>query len=311
MKNSKLVSIVVPVFNEEANIDPFVREVGEVFQELPYDYQILFVDDGSKDGTPLKIRELARKESRVKGLSLSRNFGSHSAITAGLLHAQGDAVVIMAVDLQDPPEVIRDFISKWEEGHEVVWGVRKNRQDAKGRMFLTAIFYRLLRKIALPDYPVEGTGSFCLIDKKVQESIGRFEERNRVIFGLISWAGFKQTLVYYNRPSRQQGKSKWRFRKLVKTGIDVFTAYSYVPVRISAYMGILFLLVSLATILYVVANWYFKRDVVPGWSTLMISIFALGGAQLLSLGIIGEYIWRISEEVKNRPNFILRDRIGF
>jgi len=165
--------------------------------------------------------------------------------------------------------------------------------------------------IALPEYPIEGTGSFCLIDRKVIESIRSFGERNRVIFGLISWAGFKRANVYYDRKGRQRGESKWNYRKMLKTGFDVLTSFSYIPLRLSMVVGIIFLVVSVSMSLYVFIDWFIRRNVEPGWPSLMISIYLIAGIQMLFLGVIGEYIWRISEDVKKRPIFIVRDRIGF
>ncbi len=308
--NSKLISIIVPVFNESPNIRPFHQAIVKVFEAVPYRYELLFVDDGSYDNTYALIGEMAGSHPEVKALSLSRNFGSHNAITAGLRHCQGDAAVIMAVDMQDPPQTVLEFLKKWEEGFEVVWGIRKSRQDSRRKKIGSTLFYRLLRLIAIRDYPVQGTGSFCLLARKVYEALNTFPERNRVIFGLVAWTGFRQTNVYYDRASRLEGSSKWNFLRIFKTGIDVFTAYSYIPLRIMSCMGIFSLLLSAAVIFYAFMNWCLKKHVEPGWTTLIISIFGLGGVQMLFLGIIGEYLWRISEDVKCRPIFIIRDQIG-
>lgn len=310
-KVPKLISFVIPVFNEEASLLPFIGELRATLTKIPYDYEVVFVDDGSQDSSWEKLSELAKADSRIRALSLSRNFGSHSAITAGLHHARGDATVILAADLQDPPGVVLQFVKKWEEGFEVVWGVRKKRKDLGIKKFLSALFYRLLKAVALPEYPVGGTGSFCLIDKKVRDSLGEFGEKNRVVFGLISWTGFKQEKVFYDRGDRPYGKSKWSLGKMFKTGIDAFTAYSYIPLRLSTYVGIFFLFISMAIILYISVDWFVRRNVLKGWTTLMISIYLLGGTQLLFLGIIGEYLWRISQDVKDRPLFIVREQIGF
>lgn len=310
-KVPKLISFVIPVFNEEESLLPFVDGLRATLTKIPHDYELIFVDDGSRDSSWEKLGELVKSDSRIRALSLSRNFGSHSAITAGLFHARGDATIILAADLQDPPDVVLQFIEKWEKGFEVVWGVRKRRKDSGIKKFLSALFYRLLRALALPEYPAEGTGSFCLIDKKVRESLREFGEKNRVVFGLISWAGFKQDRVFYDREGRSHGKSKWSLGKMFKTGIDAFTAYSYIPLRLSTYAGVFFLFISLSVILFVTVDWFVRRNVLKGWTTLMISIYFLGGTQLLFLGIIGEYLWRISQDVKGRPLFIVREQIGF
>ena len=307
----KLISFIVPVFNEENNIPNFVSALREMMKKASYEYELIFIDDGSSDRSFEEIRGLSQTDSRIKALALSRNFGSHSAITAGLHCSQGDASVVLAADMQDPPPVVLQFIKKWEEGFEVVWGVRKKRADSKSKKFFSGLFYRLFRKWANSDYPLGGTGSFCLIDRKVRESVKECRESNRVVFGLIAWAGFKQAEVGYDRPERQFGLSKWSPGKMLKAAIDALTAYSYIPLRLSVYVGIFFLFISISIIFYVFIDWFFHRNVQPGWPTLMISIYLLGGTQLLFLGVIGEYIWRISQDVKGRPNFIVREQIGF
>ncbi|MBD3180945.1 glycosyltransferase [Candidatus Poribacteria bacterium] len=309
--SKKLCSIVMPVYNEELNLHKFFERLTEAIKDINCEFEFVFVDDGSKDNSFNIISEFSRKDPRVKGLKFSRNFGSHVAITAGLDHVQGDAAVIMAVDLQDPPEVISKFIQEWENGNQIIWGVRAGRKDPILKKITSALFYRILRKIALPNYPKQGTGSFCLLDKKIIEVFCNFKERHRVTFGIVSWSGFKQIEVPYVREERYAGKSKWSFRKLLKSSIDTFASFSYFPIRVISYFGITVSFFSFLFAIYVILRKIIHGARVSGWPSLMVSIMFLGGVQLITLGVIGEYVWRIFEEVKKRPLYIMDEKIGF
>jgi dolichol-phosphate mannosyltransferase len=218
--------------------------------------------------------------------------------------------VILAADLQDPPETIPDFVAAWREGSEIVWGAREARDDPAGRRVLARIFYGLVRRYALPGYPKSGTGSFCLIDRTVVEAFREFEEHNRMTFGIIAWSGFSQTQVPYRRAPRHAGESKWSLAALVKAAIDTFVAFSYAPLRFISYFGILVSVFSFVFGVYVVVEYALYGTKLTGWPSLMAGILFFGGVQLLTLGVVAEYIWRISEESKRRPLYLVRDRLG-
>ncbi len=309
-----LLTILIPAFNEEQNIPLVHQEVARLADQLQADFglatEVLFVDDGSTDRTFELISSLADQDSRCRGLRLSRNFGSHAAIAAGLNHAAGDAAVILAADLQDPPHIVHEFVRLWLDGFHVVWGVRETRDDPLARRMFARIFYGLIRSLALPQYPKSGTGSFCLLDRCVIDALKQFPERNRVTFGLVYWAGFRQVSVSYRRQRRQAGRSKWNTARMITAALDVLLSFSYQPVRIISYLGIL---ISLGTFLMgmaIVGLWLFRGIQTPGWASTITVVLFLGGVQLMVLGVLGEYIWRISEDSKARPIYLIMDQVG-
>jgi glycosyltransferase involved in cell wall biosynthesis len=308
-KRQPFISVVVPVFNEEMNIAQFYNALTAAFAGVDCRLEVIFVDDGSNDSTFLLLRELALRDSRVRALQFSRNFGSHAAITAGLHQARGDAAVIISVDLQDPPDLIRAFIDKWSEGFHVVWGVRASREDPWSKKLYARIFYGLIRKIALPHYPPEGM-DFGLIDRKVIQAFNGFHEANRLVTAMLVWAGFRQATIPYHRSARERGVSKWSIGKRVKSAIDVIVSFSYFPIRFISYLGIL---VSLLSFLYA-AFLIFRRFVFglggAGWPSVMVTVLFLGGIQLIVLGVLGEYIWRTSDQVRSRPLYIVMEEVG-
>ncbi len=306
-----LISIVIPLLNEEDNLPVLYRRLAEVTAVEPVDWEFVFVDDGSRDNSFGVLEELYGYDRRIKVVSFTRNFGSHVGIAAGLQAASGDAAVIMAADLQDPPEVVHQFLEQWRLGYKVVWGVRALRDDPLGKRLFAGLFYRLIRRVALPDYPEQGTGSFCLLDRDVIDAFGSFRERNRVTFGLISWSGFSQTQVPYERPKRHSGVSKWSFGHQVKAAMDTILAFSYTPVRLISFLGILVSLFSFLWVVIVVIRRLLGETLVPGYAALMVAVLFLGGMQLVVLGILGEYLWRILEEVRGRPLYVARRRLGF
>lgn len=301
------LSLVIPVFNEEQILSTFLKEVHATLSEQDLELEILFIDDGSSDGTLPWLREQAKSNKRVRYLSLSRNFGSHAAVAAGLAHATGDAAVILAADLQDPLPTVLEFIAKWREGYQVVWGVRESRDDPPLYRLWARCYYALLRVLAFPNYPKEGTGSFCLIDRKVIDSVNRFTEHNRLTFGIISLVGFRQSYVRYRRPARIAGQSKWDFPRRIQAALDSFVAYSFLPIRLISYFGFIMSGLSFLAIIYVVASWILRGTKLVGWPSLVAAILFLGGIQALMLGTIGEYIWRIGEDVKARPIYIVKE----
>lgn len=306
MNAQPLVTLLVPVFNEEAAIPFFLQKVEPVLAGCPSRFEILFVNDGSRDGTAASLAAAAASDPRVRILELSRNFGKEAAMTAGLDHAEGDAVIPIDVDLQDPPELIPLFIDKWLEGFAVVYGQRRSRRSESWLRQTTARlyygFYNSLSPVKIPS----NVGDFRLMDRSVVEVLRRLPERNRFMKGLFAWAGFPSACIPYERPQRAAGTSKWSYWKLWNFALDGLLSFSTVPLRVWSYLGALIALCSLAFGAYVMGQTLlFGRDV-PGYASLMTALSFLGGIQLISLGIIGEYIGRIFLEVKGRPLYVLR-----
>lgn len=305
----KLVSIVVPVYDEETNVQPFYDALTAALPGSGFNIEIIFVDDGSSDRTFQMIGDLATLDPRVKAIRFSRNFGSHPALMAGLRWAGGDAAVMISVDLQDPPELIPELIEKWKEGFHVVWAVREGREDPFLKKAFARGFYKLFRKIALANYPAGGM-DFGLFDRRILDNLKTLNELNHFITGMIIWLGFRQTSVPYNRRGRHSGSSKWSFAKRVKNALDAIISFSYVPIRFISYLG---LLVSAISFLYgtflVIRRALFGLGTL-GWPSVMVAVLFLGGVQLTMLGILGEYIWRGTEQMKGRPQYIVMEAIG-
>jgi dolichol-phosphate mannosyltransferase len=306
-----LLAIVVPVHNEHDNLEAFHAQVTAVMRELgEYDWEFVFVDDGSRDGSFSVLSMLHERDPRVNALRFPRNFGSHVAIAAGIDRARGDAAVIMAADLQDPPALIRDFVARWRDGYDVVWGARSGRDDGAFRAWAMGRFYTAVRRFAIPTYPKGGTGSFCLITKPVMDAFRQMNERNRLTFGLIAWAGFKETQVPYHRPSRLVGASSWTTSKMVKAAMDTFISFSLFPIRAITYLGLSVSALSFLFGFYVLLNKLLYGTRVMGWSSVMLTVLLLGGVQLVMIGVLGEYLWRILEESRGRPLYIVERTIG-
>ena len=305
-----LISIVVPVYNEQDNIDNFYNEVVKHMEQLSYCFELIFVDDGSSDATPLILERLATDDKRVRALIMARNFGHQVALTCGLDHAQGEAVITMDGDMQHPPEMIPLLIDKWEEGFQVVQTVRVNTEGVSWFKNVTSgMFYKLMN--ALSNVQVtEGGSDFRLLDKQVVDSFRRFRERARFIRGMISAIGYRQTNIEFIAPKRFAGQSKFSLKKMLHFALDGITAYSKTPLRFAFYMGIILGSGSIALTVHVLYIKLFTVEAVPGWATITASILLLGGVQLAGIGIIGEYVGRIFEEVKQRPLYWLRAEIG-
>lgn len=303
------LSIVVPVFNEESNVEPFYQAVKPVLLSLGLSSDIIFVDDGSTDRSFERISALAKNDATVKCLRFSRNFGSHAALTAGLRRTRADAAVIISADLQDPPELIPDLVRRWRDGAHVVWAVREGRDDPYLRRLFAAAFYRLFRRLALPNYPAAGM-DFGLFDRKVLDQLNSFEEVNHFVTGLIVWLGFRQDQVPYHRRARARGYSKWPFRKRLRTALDAFLSFSGAPVRVISTAGMLLLLLALAGGAWLSADWIAGR-MVSTPRLIVVSVLFLAGLQLATLGVLGEYIYRGLEQTKGRPPFVVMDAIGF
>ncbi len=317
VNNSKTLSIVIPTFKSEVNLSPLTDRLEGVLSGLKYKHEIIFVNDHSPDNTKSLLREICSKNSNIKMIGMSRNFGQQVAISAGLQYAKGDAIIIMDDDLQDPPEFIPELVKKWEEGYEVVYAVRKSRQENFLKRSLYRLFYKVMVKLSNIAIPID-SGDFGLIDKKIVTIINSMPERDRFVRGLRAWVGFKQTGIECDRSARHKGKPAYTFLKIVKLSMDGLLSMSNVPIRISsaiglmvsgiAFLGFIFtLLQRIITYLYPdnpIAVW-------PGMSTIVLSILFLGGVQLLSIGILGEYIGRIYNDVKQRPLFLVEEAIGF
>jgi dolichol-phosphate mannosyltransferase len=305
------ISVVAPVYNEEQLLPEFYRRVVETLEPLDEPFEIVLVNDGCHDRSPLIMRQLHEEDGRVKVLNFSRNFGHQIAITAGTDYAKGRAVVVIDSDLQDPPEVIRDLVERWHEGYQVVYAVRSEREgETWFKKFTASAFYRLITSITSVEIPVD-TGDFRLMDRKVVDSLSGIREYHRFMRGLSVWVGFKQIGVTYKRDARKAGSSKYPIRKMIRFAFDGITSFSYLPLQLATYFGfsvaglsVLFIL--LATILRLSGIEAFK-----GQATTLVSVLFMGGVQLIFLGIIGEYLGRIYNEVRHRPLYIIAEALGF
>lgn len=300
-------SIVAPIYNEFDNLPELYRRVKEVMDSTGEPWELILVDDGSRDGSSERIRELAREDPRVRPVIFARNFGHQLAVTAGLDYSRGDAVTIIDSDLQDPPEVILDLIAKWREGYEVVYATRTEREGETWFKLLTArVFYQLIARITDVDIPAD-TGDFRLLDRKVVNVMKQMRERHRFLRGMSVWVGFRQTGVGYKRAARFAGETKYPIKKMLKFANDAITGFSYAPLQLATYLG--FLAAGLATIAIPIVIILRATGVhaFEGQASTLIAVLFLGGVQLISLGILGEYIGRIYDEAKGRPLYIVRE----
>lgn len=305
-----LYSVVIPLYNEEEVVLECIRRVSGVLEDIDGDYEVIFVNDGSHDRTMELVQKECEKNRKLKVLSFSRNFGHQIAITAGMDHAQGDAVIVMDADLQDPPEVIKDLIAKYKEGYDVVYAVRSKRKgETFFKKFTSKVFYRFLRYMCSIDIPVD-TGDFRLISRKVCNVMKSLTERNRYVRGLVSWVGFKQAAVEYVREERFAGETKYPLRKMLKLSMDGITSFSTKPLTMSKNLGFLTAAAGFIYMIVVVLQKFVFGRTVQGWASLAVLILLLGGIQLIMLGFIGEYIARIFDESKNRPLYIIEEKIN-
>lgn len=309
--NKKLLSIVVPVYNEQEVIDEAFKRLLGVFKDYFMDVEYIFINDGSKDDTYFKLREMAKKNPGVRIINFARNFGHQIAITAGMDYAKGDAVVIIDADLQDPPEVILKMVEKWQEGYEVVFGKRLQREgETFFKKFTAKMFYRFLDSMTDVKLPVD-VGDFRLIDRKVCNAMKCLPERSRYVRGLVSWVGFKQTSVEYRREKRFAGETKYPLSKMIKLAGDGIFSFSYKPLKLATFAGMLVSAFSFIYLIVVLAQKFIKNDVASGWaSSIAVSLF-FNGVMLIVMGIMGEYVGRIYEEVKARPLYIVGELVGF
>jgi glycosyltransferase involved in cell wall biosynthesis len=309
------LSIIIPIFNEAAVIEELHRRLREVMNQLGKlvrSWEVIFIDDGSKDASLSMLREIARTEPRFKIVSFARNFGHQMAITAGLDKAEGDAVVIMDADLQDPPEVVGEMIARWREGFDVVYGVRRTRAgETYFKKVTAAVFYRLLRAmLGGISIPVDA-GDFRLVSRPVVLTLRALRERHRFVRGMVAWVGFKQSALYYDREARFAGETKYPFSKMLRFALDAITSFSIVPLRLASWLGVATALVAIVYAIAIVYIKVFLGGVVQGWTTLMLAVALGTSAQLIMTGILGEYVGRIYEEIKRRPLYVTAELVNF
>jgi glycosyltransferase involved in cell wall biosynthesis len=303
-------SIVAPVFNEIGSIEEFYKTIVSVMNPLKQRWELVLVDDGSTDGSTDKIRELAAKDGHVKAIIFARNFGHQIAVTAGLDYSLGDAVIIIDADLQDPPDVMLNLIAKWKEGNEVVYAVRRKREgESWFKLASASLFYRLIFRITDVNIPLD-TGDFRLIDRKVVDIMGQMRERHRFLRGMAAWVGFRQVGVEYDRKERFAGKTKYPFSKMFKLALNAITSFSYFPLQVATYLGFICAGISTLAIPVVAYLRLSNQAALHGQATTLIAVLFLGGVQLITLGILGEYIGRIYDEAKGRPLYIVSEAPG-
>lgn len=304
-----LLSVVLPIFNEQENLGTLVSRLVAALDPLELTYELIFVDDGSRDASVTQLRALAQRDSRVVLIELSRNFGHQTAVTAGLDFARGQGVIIMDSDLQDPPEALPQFIAKWRDGHDVVYAIRAGRKEGWLMRSAYAAFYRLLQRVAQVEIPLDA-GDFCIMDRRVVDLLNGMPERNRFVRGIRSWVGLDQVGLVYERHGRNAGRSKYTFSRLMYLALDGLVSFSFLPLRIITVIGLtISLLAIVAAIIYTI-----QRITVglypPGFATIIVAVLFLAGIQLITTGVIGEYIGRIFDEVKRRPLYVVHRVTG-
>jgi dolichol-phosphate mannosyltransferase len=306
--NKTSISIVVPAYNEEKNILILYQRLKKALREISNSYEIIIIDDGSKDNTLKNIQKLSKKDKKVKGISFSRNFGHMSALSAGIKRSTGKKVALIDADLQDPPEVIPKMWKKSNQGYEVVYGIKKKRKEGAAKKILFDGFYKILETLSNYKMP-SNVGTFSLIDRRVVEVINNIPEKNKYLSGLRAWVGFKQTGIIYEREKRSYDQAS-SFKKLFKLASDAIFSFSYIPLRIASIIGIICATIALIGIIAVIMLRLFFGWGIVGWASTLVTILLFSSIQLITLGIIGEYLARIYDEVKNRPEYVIKEMIG-
>ncbi len=309
----KTISLVVPMYQEDKVVNECYKRLTEVLNSIEnYDYEIICINDGSKDKTLELLEEIASRNNKVKILSFARNFGHQQAVTAGLKYVSGDAIVIIDADLQDPPETIPEMLKLWEEGYQVIYGKRKTREGESSFKLLTAkMFYKTLNALSDVDIPKD-TGDFRLVDRQVVDVINSLPEHNKFLRGLWSWCGFKQIPYEYERKERFAGETKYPLKKMLKLASDGIISFSTKPLKFVGALGLIAIAISICIMIYTLISFIFKlNNLTAGWTSLMVAITFFAGVQLLSIWIMSEYIARIHEESKNRPQYIIEKKINF
>ena len=304
-QNIPEISVIIPIYNEEKNIFNLYDRLSGVMKTLGKAYEFIFVNDGSRDNSLALIKTLAQRDEKVKYIDFSRNFGHQIAVSAGLDHTSGEAVVVIDADLQDPPELIIELYNKMQEGYEVVYARRRKRQGENFmKLFTAKWFYRILAKITSVEIPVD-TGDFRIMSHKIVQVLRNMPERNKFLRGQISWAGFRQTYVEYDRSERVEGVTGYTYSKMIRLALDGITSFSDFPLKVATMAGFTVSGVAFLVMLYALYVHYVSEDTVPGWTSIILAVLFLGGIQLISIGIIGEYISRVSNNVRNRPLYIV------
>jgi len=306
----RLLSLVIPLFNEEEVFEALKKRVVQFCQKSDCDVEVILVNDGSRDGTQACVEKWADMDARIKGLCFARNFGHQVAVTAGLEHASGDAVVILDADLQDPPEVIHEMLLRYQEGYDVVYGQRAER--AGETMFKRAtafVFYRLMRLLIHPDLPADA-GDFRLMSRPVVKALLQMRERHRFLRGMVAWLGFAQTAIQYSRAGRAAGRTKYNLRKMIGLAWNASVSFSPLPLRVSLLTGVLIALAGACYGVYAIIHALVIQDTVPGWTTLVVLLCLIGGWILISIGVLGEYVAKIFEEAKGRPLYVVAKKIN-
>jgi dolichol-phosphate mannosyltransferase len=306
------LSIVIPCYKEEQVLIETHKRLSQALAKLQdYDYELVYIDDGSPDQTLAILRKIQQNDLKVRVVSFSRNFGHQVAVTAGLEHSKGDAVVVIDADLQDPPEIIPEMLALWRNGADVVYGVRTDREgESRFKRFTAKMFYRIINRLSDTPIPID-TGDFRLMDRRAVEALLSMPERDRCIRGMVAWVGFRQESVKYRRASRFAGTTKYPLRKMIRFATDGILSFSLVPLKIATWMGLVVATLSLLGIIYALVVRLMTKMWVAGWAFLIIAILFLGGIQLVFLGVMGEYLGRVYGEVKRRPLYFVKERIGF
>ena len=307
------LNVVIPCYNEEEVLHESYKRFTKVLTDASFDYSLLFVNDGSQDTTLNILRELARADSRVQVLSFSRNFGHQNAVSAGLHYADGDAVIIIDADLQDPPEVIPDMVRCWQDSQSnIVYAVRESRKGESYMKLATAkLFYRTLNMLSEYRFPVD-TGDFRLVDRQVLDAFNQFPEKHKYLRGLFSWMGFKQTPFYYKREERFAGHTKYSFGKMIRLASIGIFGFSKKPLKLAISLGVICIFVAILLVIWMLyLNIFRPEAIVPGWSSTIFIVLLMGGIQLFTIGILGEYIGNIFDETKNRPEYLIQETINF
>ena len=312
MKIKPLLSIVVPLYNEELVLHELYERLTAMIERAQLRCEVIMVNDGSRDGTMEIARRICRMDARFKLIGLSRNFGHQMAVTAGLDNASGDAVVIIDADLQDPPEVIPEMVEKWQAGNDVVYGVRSRRAgETLFKRVSASLFYRLLRRATNVDIPVD-TGDFRLMDRAVVDQLRDMRERFRFLRGMVSWVGFRQTKVEYERAARFAGETKYPLPKMLRFAIDGMLSFSHVPLKFASMFGFLASAIAFLALAYgIVIRFFFPERAIAGWASVFVAVLFIGGVQLICIGILGEYLGRMYDEVKRRPLYIAQELLNF